>query len=101
MPSTRVRRFTGRFHTRASALERVARVVHLEVDALVLVLEQQLAAVLEVAVLDVDERLAEVGQPEEQLVLHLLELAALDLPVARALVEAEGEELVARGRTPR
>src|SRR5207248_1641851 len=76
-------------------LERVARMVHLQIDALVLVLEHELAAVLEVAVLDVDERLPEVGQPEQQLVFDLLELAALDLPVARALVEPEGEELVA------
>src|SRR5205823_6248723 len=76
------------------AFERVARVIHFQIRALVLVLEQQLAAVLEVALFDVDERLPEVGEPKEQLVFDLLELAALDLPIARALVEAERKELL-------
>src|SRR5207237_7249592 len=62
--------------------------------ALVDVAEQQLALVLEVAVLDDDHRLAAVGQHAEQLVLHLLELAAHDLPVAAALGEPERIELL-------
>src|SRR5262249_39442736 len=74
--------------------QRVAAVVELEVDALVPVVHEELAAILEVPVDDVDERLPVVGEPEEQLVLHLLELAALDLPISRALVEAERVELL-------
>ena len=42
-------------------------------------LQVQLAAVPVVAVLDPDDRLAEVGQLEQQPILDLLELAALDL----------------------
>ena len=68
--------------------------VELEVDALVLVAQEELAAVVEVAVDDVDERLAEVRQAEQQPLLHLLELARLDLPVARPLVETEAVELL-------
>src|ERR1044071_8454735 len=58
------------------------------------VAEQQLAAVLEVAILDHDHRLAAVGQHPQQLVLHLLELATHDLPVAAALGEPERVELL-------
>src|SRR5437764_14641178 len=58
------------------------------------VAQQQLAAVLEVAILDHDHGLAAVGQRPEQLVLHLLELAAHDLPVAAALGEPERVELL-------
>src|SRR5215510_8919921 len=65
-----------------------------EIDALVDMAQQQLAAVLEVAVLDHDHRLAAVGQHPEQLVLHLPELAAHDLPVAAALREPERVELL-------
>src|SRR5438045_9738637 len=56
--------------------------------------EEQLAAVLVVGVSDEDEGVAEVGQLEEHLVLDLLELARVDLVVAAAVVDREGEELV-------
>ena len=59
--------------------ERILGVVELQVDPEVLVLEVQLASVAVVAVLDPDDRLAEVGQVEQQPLLDLLELAALDL----------------------
>src|SRR5947208_86704 len=62
--------------------ECVAGLRAVEVDALVDVAQQQLALVLEVAVLDEDHRLPAVRQHPEQLILHLLELAAHDLPVA-------------------
>src|SRR5262249_34986211 len=62
--------------------QRVARVVELEVDALVAVVQEQLGAVLEVPVDDIDEGLAVVGQAEQQLVLPLLGLPAAALPVA-------------------
>src|SRR6185369_5511709 len=60
-------------------LEHLARPVDTEIDALMIVREQQLAAIAEVGVLHVDERLPRVRELEEQLVLHLGELAALDL----------------------
>ena len=62
MPSTFVSRLTGRVHSLRGVAQRVARLASVEVDALVDVAQQQLAAVLVVAVLDDDERLAEVGQ---------------------------------------
>src|SRR4051794_23248284 len=74
--------------------QRIARVVHLEINTLVVMPQHELAAVLEVPILDVDERLPKVRHPEQELLLHLLELAALDLPVPRSLVEPEREELV-------
>src|SRR6202000_3052530 len=58
------------------------------------VAQEQLAAVLEVAVLDDDRRLAAGREHAQELVFHLLELAAHDLPVARALLEAERIELL-------
>src|SRR5262249_18351474 len=72
----------------------VASLAAIEVDTLVNVAQQKLAAVLEVAVLDDDHRLAAVGQLLEQLVLHLLELAAHDLPVTAAPGESERIELL-------
>src|SRR5438045_7904458 len=69
-------------------------VLLVQVGALVAVPQQQLGAVVVVGVLHEDERLAEVGELEEDLLLHLLELARVDLVVAAALVEPEGEELV-------
>src|SRR6185312_15113319 len=77
-----------------SVAERVACLARIEIRALVDVAQEQLAAVLEVAVLDDDHRLAAVGQHLQELVFHLLELAAHDLPVAGALLEAERIELL-------
>src|ERR1700712_3933104 len=74
--------------------EHLARVVDLEVEALVVVLEQQLATVFVVGVRDVDEGLARVGEREEDLLLHLLELAGLDLPAIALFVVAKGVELL-------
>src|ERR1700694_4785219 len=74
--------------------ERVARIVDLEIDAIVLVDEEQLAAVLVVPLLHRDDGLAEVGQHVEELLLHLLEVALQDLPALVLLVVAEGEELL-------
>src|SRR5690606_16165474 len=76
-------------------LERVAGVTEPQVDALVAMREQQLAAVEVVGLDHVDERLAEVGQLLQQRVLDLLELARLDLVATRAAVLGEGEEPVA------
>src|SRR3954465_3674246 len=71
-----------------------AGVLLVEIGALVAVAQQQLRAVVVVGVLDEDEGLAEVGELEEDLLLHLRELARVDLVVAAALVHAEREELV-------
>ena len=72
----------------------LARVVGAEVDALVIVLEEQLAAVVVVRVLDVDERVARVRELEEELLLDLLELARLDLVALVAVRPREAEQLV-------
>ena len=79
--------------------QRLARVVGAQIDAVVLVLEQELAAVSVVRVDDVDERIAEVRELEEQLLLHLLELAALDLEAIVPPGEAERVELLLDART--
>src|SRR3989442_107351 len=72
----------------------VLRVVDAQVDAVVPVREEQLATVLEVAVDHLDDRLAEVGELLQQLLLHLLELAVEDLPAIRLLIEAVDEQLL-------
>src|SRR5438132_2286769 len=77
--------------------QRILGVVDAQVDAVVAMGEQELAAVLEVAVDHLDDRLAEVGELLEQLALHLLELAVEDLPAIRFLVEAVDEELLLGG----
>ncbi len=64
--------------------EGVLRQVEFQVDPEVLVVQVQLAAVPVVAVLDPDDRLAEVGQAEQQPFLDLLKLAGLDLVRSRA-----------------
>src|SRR5438876_2268861 len=77
--------------------QRVLGVVDAQVDAVVTMREEQLAAVLEVAVDHLDDRLAEVGELLEQLLLHLLELAVEDLPAVRLFVEPVDEQLLLRG----
>src|SRR6202048_879256 len=59
--------------------------------------EQKLSAVLEVAVHHLDDRLPEVGELLQELLLHLLELAVEDLPAVALLVEAVDEELLVGG----
>src|SRR5712664_3454893 len=76
--------------------QRVLGVIDAEVDAVVPVREQELSAVLEVAVDLLDDRLPEVGELLQQLALHLLELAVEDLPAVRLLVEAVDEQLLLR-----
>jgi hypothetical protein len=56
--------------------------------------QQELAAVLEVAVANLDGWLAEVGELREELLLHLAELAVDDLPAMSLLVEAINEQLL-------
>lgn len=63
--------------------QRIARIVHLEVDTLVAVAQVQLAAIIVVAIFDIDERLAKVRQPEQQLLLNFLELARRDSRTGR------------------
>src|SRR5262249_10531554 len=59
--------------------QRVLGMVELQVDSEMVMVQVKLAAVPVVAVLDPDDRLAEVGQTEQQAILDLLELTALDL----------------------
>ena len=74
--------------------QRILRVVELQVDPEVVVLKVKLAPVAVVAVLDPDDRLAEVGETEKQTFLDLLELAALDLVRLVRLVVLEAEHVV-------
>src|SRR5262245_6583572 len=75
--------------------ERVLSVVRLQLNAAVAVLEEQLAAVLVVPILDIDDRPADVRQIKQQPLFHFVEFAAFDFIIARILVESEGKELVA------
>src|SRR5437763_4510589 len=77
--------------------ERVLGIVAAQVDAVVTVGEEQLAAVLEVAVHHLDDGLPEVGELLEELALHLLELAVEDLPAVALLVEPVDERLLLGG----
>src|SRR5206468_119453 len=81
--------------------EGVLSVVGLQLDAAVAVLEKQLAAVLIVAVLDVNDRPADVREIKQQALFHLLKFAAFDLVVAGILVESEGKELVLAAKIER
>src|SRR6185312_3922176 len=74
--------------------ERVAGVVHLEIDALILMAEEQLAAILEVAVDDFDVRLAEVRELVQELLFNLFKLSVDDLVSLSLVVVAEDEELL-------
>ena len=56
----------------------VGRLVEAQVDPVVLVPQQQFAAVAEVAVYYIDPRFSEVRQAEQQPLLDFLELARLD-----------------------
>src|SRR5262245_59659084 len=72
----------------------VLGLVQLQIYPIVVVPQLQFTAVAVVPVDDVDPRLAEVGQAEEQSLLDILELPALDDVVLALLVVVEREELV-------
>ena len=74
--------------------ERVLGVVEPEVHAEILVMQVELAPVAVVGVLDPDDRLPEIRQVEQQPLLDLLELAALDFVHLGLVVVAIAEELV-------
>ena len=71
--------------------QRILGVVELQVDPEVLVLQVQLAPVPIIPVLHPDDRLAEVGQLEQEAFLDPLELATLDLVRLVLVVVAEAE----------
>src|SRR3954466_7627495 len=66
-----------------------------QVDPKMLVLQVELASVAVVAVLDPDDRLAEICQIEQEPLLDLLELAALDLVRVVLVVVFIAEKLIA------
>src|SRR3954452_21666742 len=65
-----------------------------QVDPKMLVLQVELAPVAVVAVLDPDDRLAEIRQVEQEPLLDLLELAALDLVRIVLVVVFVAEKLI-------
>src|SRR5271157_2299376 len=74
--------------------ECVLRVVKLQIDAEVLVKQVELSSVAVIPVLDPDDRLTEIGQVEQQPLLDLLELTALDLVSVVLIVVLVTEELM-------
>src|SRR5271165_7578433 len=74
--------------------ECVLRVVQLQIDTEVLVKQIELSSVAVVPVLDPDDRLTEIGQVEQQPLLDLLELTALDLVGVVLIVVLVTEDLM-------
>ena len=72
----------------------VGGLVQLQVNPLVIVLEQQFAAVAVVGVGHVNPRLPEVRQSEEQPLFDLLELAGLNDVIAPLFIVREGKDLM-------
>src|SRR5262249_36526103 len=79
----------------------VLGVVELQVDPEMVMVQVKLTSVPVVAVLDPNDRLAEVGQSEQQAFLDLLELAALDFVGLVLVVVLEAEELMAAAEVGR
>src|SRR6516164_3718491 len=77
---------------RVDVLQRVFSVVDTKVDAFMAVLEQQFAAVLVIAVGDIDERLSEIRQREKQFLLHALPVAIGDFVNTALRIELIREE---------
>src|SRR5262245_23359714 len=75
--------------------ERVRRLVEPQLDARVVVLQEQLAAVAVVAVYYIDPRFSEVSQAEQEALLDFLEIARLDVVLPGLLGVGEREEAVA------
>src|SRR5690554_2983976 len=67
-------------------LKHALSVVKAQRSAVKFMVKQQLPAILEVAVLHVNEGLAEICQLRQQLLLNLLKLPALDLPIPRLTI---------------
>src|SRR5437762_3180917 len=84
----------GSFPNADQRAQRFLCVVGAKVDALVLVFQEQLAAVFEVAVLDIDERITRIGELEQELLFDLLELARVDLVALVSIRPREAEKLV-------
>src|SRR5262249_12247839 len=70
-------------------------VINPQIDAEMLVLQVELAAIAVIGIFHTDDRLPEVGQIEQEALLDLLELAAFDLVHLGLVVVAIAEELVA------
>src|SRR4051812_5299957 len=81
--------------------ERVLGVVRLQLHAAIAVLQKQLAAILIVGVLHINDRPTDVREIKQQPLFYLLELAAFDLVVARIVVEPEGKQLVLAAKVER
>ena len=74
--------------------ERVLGVLQLQLNAAEAVLQVELAPVLVVAVLHIDDRPADVREIEQQPLFYLFKLTAFDFVVAAVGVVTEGKQLV-------
>ena len=72
----------------------VRRLVHLQIDAVVLVPQQQLSPVFVIAVYHKDPRFAEIRQAEKQALLDFGKLTRLNDVLLRVIIKGEGEHLV-------
>src|SRR5262245_24001452 len=79
---------------RLNVPQRLGRVIKLEVNARVLVLEQQLAAVAVIAVYYIDPRFSEVSQAEQEALLDFLEIARLNVVLPDLFLPGVGEQVV-------
>ncbi len=79
----------------------VAGIVDLQIDTVVLVFEKKLAAVFVVAVANLDDRTADVGQTVEKAFFNFGEFAAFDVVGVGIFVVVEGEELVLAAKVER
>src|SRR5215471_14506477 len=74
---------------REQILQRILSIIEAQVNTFVTMIEQQFAAVFEIAVGDIDERLSEIRQREEKLLLD-----ALPVSVGNLVDPALGVELI-------
>src|SRR5262249_27234751 len=74
--------------------QRVGRLVQLQVEPVMLVPQEQFAAVAVVAVHHVNPRFAEVGQAEQEPLLNLSKLPRLDDVILALLVVVERKKLM-------
>src|SRR5260370_18286255 len=77
-----------------NAAHDVLCVVLKQIETMVIVPQEKLAPIVEIRILDVDKRIASVGELKEKLLLHGLKLPRFDLEALVAVGPTKAEELV-------